>query len=357
MGAGTAGAGKGRSDAREMVDLTAYTPSPLELLHAEVSNWLEALSSPKSTTLDTVEGCLSVVHTCSSTVPLLAREPPDRADLANQVLVKLGQAAAKVWEASSVERRQHVARVIGGVGLAIYGVAFELADGARLGEFLDDSGRPVDVWDEVGLLRRHATGQPVPPGEHIVEVRGHNAGTAGCYLAWSIECITNTGIVLSFTPKDTTRRGQWYSFKAPDGQQVESVQFEESGCTGIRCWPAPMNRQAAETVREACKSQLEPLLRALGETSAARSAAEARYAWLLAAELEMGHLSCFDGLRDRNFASVSLPSHWDTTYMAAMKVRADCGLHSSDPADRNLFSRVRLTEGELAVFQAQWQGA
>ena len=57
----------------------------------------------------------------------------------------------------------------------IHGLCFELSDGMRLGQFLEDDKQAMDLEDDAGLIRRDAQWTDIEEDEWIEHIDGQSS--------------------------------------------------------------------------------------------------------------------------------------------------------------------------------------
>ncbi|CAE8673142.1 unnamed protein product [Polarella glacialis] len=247
-------------------------------------------------------------------------------------------------------RRRHVKRVTGAAGWALHGLAFELMDGTRLGAFLENSGKHMDLLGDKGLQNRGGKWTDLQPFEQVLEVKGHHCKNG--YLAYDVNLVTSTGRAIFFGSTHTDWRGGAFSYKAAPGSQIEQVHFKGGRCTGVSCVGRGLGVAEEEMIRVALQQHSEPVVRALAQASAHQGHQETKYAFRVAADVGLGHLDCFDGVRAKVFEAFNLPAFWDTTNMTGIEVLSNHAVRVLDASGKNFFSQLPLPSRDLQGMQA-----
>lgn len=260
----------------------------------------------------------------------------------------LAQILMLLNEVSLTGFRQHVCRVNAGWGWALHGLAFELSDGTRLGEFLQNNGSKMDLLGDDALARRGGNWTALSKGERILEVRGHNC-TEG-YLAYDVELVTSRGRTLHFSADHPAWRGSSFEFTAPDGQEIECVNFDRGRYQNCNC-VSFLDYSGDEVRGEQFKSTAEKVMEILAKASKCKGPQEAKYALMQAESLELQGLPCFEGFHQAILGELELPSFWDMSLMKTDEVESDRGLTFHPEDNVNMFGEKELDDDEIGVLQ------
>jgi hypothetical protein len=246
-----------------------------------------------------------------------------------------------------------------------------------------DSEESTDSYGKTCSSPRGSIHRPESSGEHQEPSRTEAAGAAiaeKCSepLAARVTVATSKGRELTFgESKSGSSLGSPFSFKAPEGEEIEEIIFEGSTCTAIRTAPtAPVlatwdfwDRRKMEKVQNAFRKASTAIFSNLVPWSWQKSERQGKYALLQARRLGLPDVELPEAVKERqhNFSmNLTPPSYWDLHGMklkhgntvSATSVKTDehkalqellevtsCRKSSRDPKRSAVPSRLELVHG------------
>mmetsp|Transcript_21342 Transcript_21342/g.54414 ORF Transcript_21342/g.54414 Transcript_21342/m.54414 type:complete len:919 (+) Transcript_21342:109-2865(+) len=212
--------------------------------------------------------------------------------------------------------RQHVSRVASCASrTGVAGFCFELSGGVRLGNC------PQGLTD-AGLESSRVEWTAFGRSERIVEVRGA-ASKSKDALVTTLVLVTNHGRKLEFGKPGGGEND--FCYKAPEGEEIENLQFKAGTVKGIRSVPIVVNwsKDATEKVRNAFMAAVETVWELLLTLSWRMSAKHGNYALLEGRRLALTAVKKFSvpesvlAERARLAEGVTPPAHWDLSNMGS----------------------------------------
>mmetsp|Transcript_9528 Transcript_9528/g.16634 ORF Transcript_9528/g.16634 Transcript_9528/m.16634 type:complete len:602 (+) Transcript_9528:26-1831(+) len=264
--------------------------------------------------------------------------------------MQLSQIVAAIHEVSQKCNRGHVKRICGANGWALHGLIFEMEDGTRFGQFLENDGRQIDLDDDKEVRNRGGRWERLSEGERVIFVEGHNC-TNG-YLAYRVRLQTNKSRWIAFESGHEEWKHTYFKYAAPEGEEIEDLILNRGFCEGICSVPFFDWKEDTDVVRSKLKEVAPHILETLAASAEHRGHSESKYALMHAEMLGMDHLDCFKKTRTMIFDQLSVPSYWDTSLMKGMEVSAGTGLSLSKDTDTNFWATVPLSDTEVQVLQS-----
>mmetsp|Transcript_5374 Transcript_5374/g.16609 ORF Transcript_5374/g.16609 Transcript_5374/m.16609 type:complete len:945 (+) Transcript_5374:136-2970(+) len=225
---------------------------------------------------------------------------------------------------------------------ALRGVCFELADGTRLGTWpeglsdrgLNDAGGRWEMLAEgerilevkgFAVAPQRSAAQRRPSPEPLVR-RGSPPPRASPEpakpqaergLVASLTLCTSHGRELELGAR--TGRGDAFSFKAPEGEEVQDLKFDDKSCQGVRTAPIRVSwpRDKVEEVRAAFCVAAEAVWPTLLCLSWRMGPRHGKYALLEARRLGLSEGAVPDDVQAEQevHRATTHPSHWDLSIM------------------------------------------
>jgi len=365
FGAGGNGANGVAKKVQQQVDMTN-----MALDHQDLEDFLEQLlvwrqyvdmgclriSPPELS----AKNCEALSWISIEAKPWLQNAPKDKAfDALRQIRAILQTVEQLVSESS----RQHVSR-IGSLAsrAAVRGLVIERADGRRSGVFPGNAPLRDAHLQQYGNTRWDS----LQKGERIIEVKGSAVGRGGKSrtpspgpggksvesdkedsIAATVVLCTNLGRELEYGTKLAGCQGEAFSFKAPEGTEIEEITFDGNTCTGVKTAPILVTwpREQVEKVREALNLALQAFWPLLLSAAAKMGPKFGSYALLEGRRFGLKDLKLpeSEGSGARQVAGeVQPPSHWDLGVMGGLDT-------SGQP--KTTAVQVELGTPELAMLQ------
>lgn len=255
-----------------------------------------------------------------------------------------------IKDSTIASARQHVKRVTAGWGWALHGLAFELCDGTRVGQFLENDGREMDLLGDAALTRRGGNWQDLLPGERLLKVSGHNCREG--YLAYDVKLTTNKERVLHFSADHEAWRGSTFEYEAPPGQEIEEVMLSRGSFRGCRCVSfADWSEESRTEVQAALQDVAQSVINILARSSLWKGPRDAKYALFQAQAWGLENQEVFADVQKCVLGSIELPPFWLTSAMKCDEVEDGTGLMFNADDKINLFGQVELNGEELEAMQ------